>query len=402
MKRSLHENGQDSKYVKRPKVAENASSTSRSAFRFPVFTEQFDKPFPFFRKPSEVGSFSQDYKRQFHHDRHKLRIYVKPAVSDPCFDLSHGYSSLIRKDESEKEYLNDMLRWVMHNKEKFLLQSDRDKHSATGIKSLNTDFLCWRGLLTKLLCTPYENREDWMIAVTKFRGTYYLCEFDTESKKQQKEQTTPQQDEMCYGGWKFEQYVTADKEGDKPDTSSPVNNNEGFCSVVRTRLESHSLVYGGEVDAWDPAIRGDGKYLELKTSRIMQSHRQEQNFKRFKLIKWWAQSFLLGISKIVCGFRDDDGIVHSLQDYQTQQIPSMIKDLHNPWHPNVCFNFLEQFLGFLKHTVTDDDPQLVHLLTWKPRGDVQCQRLERGSEYTFIPRWFVDWEGWDKAQEKVV
>nr|KAG5696206.1 hypothetical protein BaRGS_021691 [Batillaria attramentaria] len=103
-----------------------------------------------------------------------------------------------------------------------------------------------------------------MIAVTKFRGTYYLCEFDTE-------------------------------------------------------------IYGGEVDAWDPAIRGDGKYLELKTSRIMQSHRQEQNFKR-----------------------------------------------------------------------------LVHLLTWKPRGDVQCQRLERGSEYTFIPRWFVDWEGWDKAQEKVV
>ena len=48
-------------------------------------------------------------------------------------------------------------------------------------------------------------------------------------------------------------------------------------------------------------------------------------FCRFKLIKWWAQSFLLGITKIVGGFRDDDGVVHHLQDYQTQEIPSLVK-----------------------------------------------------------------------------
>ncbi len=38
---------------------------------------------------------------------------------------------------------------------------------------------------------------------------------------------------------------------------------------------------------------------------------------RYKLLKWWAQSFLVGVPKIVCGFRDDDGIVKNLQNFKT-------------------------------------------------------------------------------------
>ena len=76
-------------------------------------------------------------------------------------------------------------------------------------RSLHTDFICWRGLLTKLLVTPYENRDGWMIGVTLFNGTYYLCEFETDEKRQQRETTTQRQDEMCCWGWKFEQYLTA-------------------------------------------------------------------------------------------------------------------------------------------------------------------------------------------------
>jgi hypothetical protein len=74
---------------------------------------------------------------------------------------------------------------------------------------LNTDFVCWRGLLTKFLCTPYENREGWLVAITLFNGTYYLCEFETEQKKEQNASRTQRDDEMCCWGWKFEQYLTA-------------------------------------------------------------------------------------------------------------------------------------------------------------------------------------------------
>ena len=34
--------------------------------------------------------------------------------------------------------------------------------------------------------------------------------------------------------------------------------------------------------------------------------------KKFKQIKWWCQSFLVGVPTIVCGFRDDDGIVEKV------------------------------------------------------------------------------------------
>ena len=77
--------------------------------------------------------------------------------------------------------------------------------------SLATDFICWRGLLTKLLCTPYENREGWQIAVTKFNGTFYLCDFETEEKKEQLANRTMRDEEMTYWGHKFEQYVTKSK-----------------------------------------------------------------------------------------------------------------------------------------------------------------------------------------------
>ncbi len=42
---------------------------------------------------------------------------------------------------------------------------------------------------------------------------------------------------------------------------------------------------------------------------------------RHKLMKWWAQSFLVGIPRIICGFRDDEGIVRSMQTFRTSEIP---------------------------------------------------------------------------------
>ena len=39
------------------------------------------------------------------------------------------------------------------------------------------------------------------------------------------------------------------------------------------------------------------------------------------MMKWWAQSFLVGVPKIVCGFRDDDGLVKSIQNFRTSTIP---------------------------------------------------------------------------------
>ena len=75
--------------------------------------------------------------------------------------------------------------------------------------SLHTDFVCWRGLLTKILTTPYERRDGWIIAVTLYNDTYYMCEFDTEELLNAKENKSTREKHMAYWGYKFEQYLTS-------------------------------------------------------------------------------------------------------------------------------------------------------------------------------------------------
>ena len=99
------------------------------------------------------------------------------------------------------------------------------------------------------------------------------------------------------------------------------------CSVVRTRLGAHRLLLAGEVDCMEalppgaaPPPLGRRKYVELKTSVAVTTDRRRGTFERHKLLKFWAQSFLLGVPKIIVGFRDDDGVLVSTQKFDTVRV----------------------------------------------------------------------------------
>ena len=66
----------------------------------------------------------------------------------------------------------------------------------------------------------------------------------------------------------------------------------------------------------------------------------------------WAQSFLVGVPKVLCGFRDDDGMVVKLEDYPTMVLPKMGKN----WLPNVCMNFLNQLLAYVYQLINPIPP----------------------------------------------
>ena len=56
-------------------------------------------------------------------------------------------------------------------------------------------------------------------------------------------------------------------------------------------------------------------------------------------MKWWAQSFLGGIPRIVVGLRSDDGIVTDITSYNTQTlhrgVSFIVKLFLNPQFENV-------------------------------------------------------------------
>ena len=41
------------------------------------------------------------------------------------------------------------------------------------------------------------------------------------------------------------------------------------------------------------------------------------------MMKWWGQSYLVGIPTIVCGFRDNEGVVHSLKTFNVENLPTI-------------------------------------------------------------------------------
>lgn len=340
-----------------------------------------------YKQPVEVGCFSLDSRRNFFNDHRQMRYYVQPNKR-PEFNLRDGYTDrFIKRDDGVKERLDHLLKWILANREKI---QNRDQTSLSSC-ILGVDFVTWRGHLTKVLTTPYETQEGWLLAASRFGGTIYISEVETEAARMNRENRSERQEEMMYWGYKFEQYTCADDVDGNPDPGGVVNTNEAFCTVVQTRLADHKLLFSGEVDCrvTDPdAPPAPACYVELKTSAEICTPKQRSNFHRYKLLKWWAQSFLPGVTQIVAGFRDHDGVVVSMETIQTSKISQLIKNEYNCWKPTVCMNFCSDFLSFVKSVVKEDDPRLVYLFAWDPHRDVSYT-VHRDSQYNFLPEWYV-------------
>jgi len=185
-------------------------------------------------------------------------------------------------------------------------------------------------------------------------------------------------------------FLSGEESSEVPGTGA-INNSEAFCSVVRTRLNKYSLLFGAEVDCTslkDEEALPTHSYIELKTSRIMDNARLFRNFANFKLIKYWAQSYLAGVPKVVCGLRDDNGIVQELETFCTLKIPDIAHRNNATWSASVCMNFCNEFLGWMKDVVTEDDRNVVYSFRFEePFTTIEVSRNPYGCE-VFIPDWF--------------
>ena len=85
-------------------------------------------------------------------------------------------------------------------------------------------------------------------------------------------------------------------------------------------------------------------WVELKTSAEIENDRDMLKYER-KLMKFWIQSFLLGVPKIVVGFRSKNGILLRLEELETKSIPGNVKRRgKGTWDGNMCINFTANFL----------------------------------------------------------
>lgn len=62
-------------------------------------------------------------------------------------------------------------------------------------------------------------------------------------------------------------------------------------------------------------------------------------------MKFWIQSFLLGVPKIIVGFRDQYGTLLRVEELITHRIPKIVEGRGRTWDGNVCINFAAEFMA---------------------------------------------------------
>jgi RAT1-interacting protein len=253
------------------------------------------------------------------------------------------------------------------------------------------------------MTAPYDNFAEFGMFATLYEGTIYIEEdFPSRAAERAAEAHQPppryqhpdqqSREMMTYWGYKFETLALIPT---PPATTAPadierhqrsiVSNHAQHCSIVQTSFGPHSLILGGEVDGLlapkptDP--EAPVQWVELKTSEELppparQQHRDMLRFER-KLLKFWAQSFLLGVPKIIVGFRSKAGILRGCQTFNTHELPGMVRRGTHCWDGNVCINFATAFLAWLKETITEQGVWSVVLR--KKSGVVEVKKVGEGT-----------------------
>jgi RAT1-interacting protein len=222
--------------------------------------------------------------------------------------------------------------------------------------------------------------------------------------------------QFLIAGYKFETVATLDKpwgEVTREDIENrrrkPTNNIEQYCSVVRTGIGNVRLLLAGEVDCvndYKPA-EGDGDplqhYVELKTTRIVDDDRSAMRLES-KLLKAWGQSFLLGVPKIVYGFRDDNGFLRCVEEYKTEHLPLYIKNSQatprdRQWNGVDAIAFYGAVLDWIRKSIKAEG--IVWRLQYKAGAhhlDLFQLKEEESKEKYFLLQEFVDWRNELKRQ----
>ncbi|PWW80342.1 RAI1-domain-containing protein [Tuber magnatum] len=299
------------------------------------------------RRPQQITHFSYDDHRRLHHDQSSLKSYYAPPLGS---DLSSGFESFRKHDSSIDEHLDGLLLAIV----------ELERRSG---KKVAADIITWRGMMTKFMTLPFDMRDGFEMNAIKFQDSIYIEE-NHSYKLNSQSVPFPRQDLMTYWGYKFEEISTLP--GNPSDFSREtiesrdrniVNNEEQFCSIVKTGFGDVRLIIGGEVDAvWDQnpppdPLNKPPVYVELKTSKTPRRPHEHVNFER-KMLRFWAQSFLLGIAKIVVGFRDNEGILEGLEEIETTSIPGIARRSGRQlWDGRVSIDFTTTILEWIRETI---------------------------------------------------
>lgn len=348
------------------------------------------------KKPKELGSFSRDIENKIHLDDSQLSYYYfsDSELNTPDgVDLSGGLQHFQKNPQLDYGDFTGLL-------------GSLEKFERAHNKKVSSKLITWRGLIRNLMMLPYENRDPFIYNIVVFDDQMFMqsdIEFARKRKMEEELKNNDIQNKFIYSGYKFETISTLPKpwaqctrkEIEKRN-KLPVNNIEQYGIIVKTTIGKTPLLLGAEVDCvWDykPTDGSDplSHYVELKTTGPLSDPGKVFTFEN-KLLKTWAQCFLVGIPRIIYAFRDSTLKVRSIEEFKTEEIPLLIKN--NPLNvqkhqqnPNLkvvnksmqSIKFLSGVLSWLEEKIDINDETKTYRLEFNPVNNSMFMHLHENS-----------------------
>ena len=348
------------------------------------------------KQPKELGYYSTNVGGELKvMDESNLSYYYLPdADIEKHIDLSAG----ARKFQDEQAEAEDDTG-SLHGLLQTLMEYERRKS-----KKVNADIIAFRGQVKRLIhCAFGGHATDVDMYVMSFDGQLFI----RAARKKLEFPTSPRESWAYlayYSGYKFERMALLDR----PVAETPrevlesrgkqvVRNGPQYRTVMRTGVGEHKLVLGAEIDGIidfrEPTGDNLKHYVELKVAKKVQTLKDATNFEQ-KLFSVWLQCFLVGINRVIIGFRDEKFVLKSVEEFSTSEIPLLLK---STGLRNACVDAIKWYGALTKWLCElprgpEDDFKLYRLSC--SRGALHLRQLhdeDLANGDDIIPGWFREW-----------
>lgn len=112
---------------------------------------------------SPEGDFENSSSRKRYMDQRS--VYLCPVSLNAPGDTPQEE---IKSVCTSSIYLDNMFFFLRYSNEKLLLLLDHE-------------FICNRNVLELVMCAPYDNTNNWTLAVSKYRNTIYMCQIQNDA-----------------------------------------------------------------------------------------------------------------------------------------------------------------------------------------------------------------------------
>ncbi|KAH8297074.1 hypothetical protein KR044_004506, partial [Drosophila immigrans] len=336
--------------------------------------------FPNVTPPQNVGVYSVSPEGQFENFSTRMRFF-DPSVTCPFTLRPTG--NLPQDEDVEfsesRSYLDTLLLFLMSTKERQQLIQE-------------SDIVCSRDLLVRLMCSPHHSDKKWSIAASRYRNTIYLCHVpDTEEVKLLDEEHLKK---LITKTWlkKLRQHCLVSRvESMYPiDTYEQRLEDGQLYGVFKMTCEGLRILLDAPVIADksnNQFIGQPRQFVDLQLRLDTMTSAEWRAHYRNEVLLWWAQCFLSGIKTIHVALHDQDAVVHRINKLE---IRNLWEELMDNSSVHVCSYFMLRFLKEVKQVMaTVDSASTVYLIEYEPETEnfIYKVAVER-NDHTFLPDWY--------------